>query len=123
VHLLEIILISLLKVTFTGADVVPFKTGDSLGLTWFNTGNIPFDYPTAQNYCEDRVIVGAVGSTMSLIANRLGDREYSLNASFCKYTPPYNTLLETVLFVQIMIYNNCVLRIFVDCRSSTVNVY
>jgi hypothetical protein len=94
-------------VTLTGDDVMPYKAGDSLGLTWYNTGNIPFDYANAQNYCEDSVVVGAVGSTMSLVADRYGGREYSLTASFCKYISSYNKLLEKVLFVK-MTCNNCV---------------
>jgi hypothetical protein len=83
-------------VTLTGDDVVPYKAGDSLGLTWHNGGNIPFDNAGDQNYCEDSVVVGAVGSTMSLVADRNGDREYSLTASFCEYAPPYIKLLETI---------------------------
>lgn len=108
--------------TLTGNDVVPYKAGDSLGLTWHNTGNIPFDQASTQNYCEDSVVVGAVGNTMSLVANRNGNRQYSLTASFCEYTPPYSKLLQTVLFVKMMICNKCVSRKFVNCTTSALNV-
>ena len=53
------------------------QAGDRYGFSWLNYGVIDFDYVSTDNYCESSVIQD-VGSTVNLLENRHGKRDYSI---------------------------------------------
>jgi len=73
-------------ITLSSSDQIAFKAGDTVGLTWTNYGNIPFDYTSGTyNYCDQPTQFTTIGGTASLTANRYGNRIYSMQAI---YGPP-----------------------------------
>ena len=58
-------------------DVFQVQAGDRYGFTWLNYGVIDFDRALTDNFCEGPVKQD-VGSTVNLVENRHGRREYSI---------------------------------------------
>ena len=65
------------QVELTGSDVFQVQAGDRYGFSWLNYGVIDFDYVSNDNYCESSVKQD-VGSTVNLLENRHGKRDYSI---------------------------------------------
>ena len=78
------------QITFSASDQFEYKAGDTIGYTWTNYGNVPFDYVNTQNYCEEGQQYTTVGGDVALVANRYGGRAYSFQA----ITGPASTLLS-----------------------------
>ena len=61
----------------TGDDVFQVQAGDRYGFSWLKYGVIDYDDVSRDNYCEHSVIQD-VGSTVNLLDNRYGKRDYSI---------------------------------------------
>ena len=60
---------------------VSFKAGDTIGLTWTSTGNVPFDSDNSANYCNSGAEYTTINGPVSLDLGN-GNRVYSFAAMY-----------------------------------------
>jgi hypothetical protein len=59
---------------------IKVQPGDTVGFTWTKFGLVTYNAVTPFQYCEDNKSPPAVGSTITLIDGRYGNRAYSFQA-------------------------------------------
>ena len=64
------------------AEKYTFQKGDTIGFTWTELGVIAYEDSWGSPYCENNVAPTTEGTIVSLIANRYGNRVYSLKALY-----------------------------------------
>ena len=68
--------------TLDTTDQYNFKAGDTIGLSWTNYGNIPYDYVNEVNYCVNNSAVTTFNNGTISMSTTHGSREYSLQAIY-----------------------------------------
>lgn len=59
---------------------IQVQANDTVGFTWTKLGLVTYNDVTPYQYCEDNQSPPAVGSTITLVDRRYGNRAYSFQA-------------------------------------------
>ena len=104
------------------SDRFTFQKGDTIGFTWTAYGVILYEGQTNFFYCEDNIAPSTEGAQVTLVANRYGNRLYSIQALYnptsgAGYYGMYSYIVQEIYASASILYN-MLLRVFQICLRS-----